>query len=103
MSRAELGLKVYFITKEGSMDIRLTRNLTDDIVKAAKALGAIYVVAALDWDMAADCPMWGVYDIRRAQNIGPRAQFSLPLPLKQFSQETSNAAVMYALAKLAGG
>lgn len=85
------------------MDIRLTSNLTDDIVKAAQTLGAIYIVAALDWDMAADCPVWSVYETRRAQKNGPRAEFSLPLPLKQFSQETSDAAVMYALAKLAGG
>lgn len=96
-------LEINFVTSESAIKIRMMDTMTDTVASAARDLGAKYVVAAFDWDMAAHAPVWSVYEVAKmAPSGGPRGQPSLPLPIKTFTSESSDAAVMYALA-LQGG
>ncbi len=95
-------LKVSYITKAGAIQIRAINNEVSTLWDLAKATEAQYLVAAFDWDAAASCPIWSVYDVRKAHNRAPDRSMSLPLPVKQFTTETREPAEVYAL-MLVGG
>lgn len=88
-----------FITKDGALKVRSVNNLPDTVVDLAKTLEARWVVMACDWDVVQRCPVWSVYDMHRVSTTRP---ISLPLPTKTFTNESSDAAVMFALAKHGG-
>lgn len=91
-----------FITKHGALKVRSTNNLHETVYDLAKTLGARWAVLACDWHVGQRCPVWGVYDIRKASTRMPGGHMSLPLPTKEFVSESADPAVMYALA-LKGG
>lgn len=93
------GAEVTFITPGGSIEIRLTEHSTGAICRAAKDLGARFFVTRDGWDDMHACPIWGVFDMRTAQRDTPvRGEWSINDPIRTFLTDTSDAAVMYAIA-----
>lgn len=92
--------KVTFITPGAQLSIRLTEHSTAAICKAARDLRARYFIAVDGWDNMRACPIWGVFDMRTAQKDDPTpGAWSIRDPIKKFSTESPDPAVMWALAK----
>lgn len=88
---------MHFITKEGALKVRTINNSPATVNDLAKSLDARFVVLAADWHAGFDCPIWGVYDMRKASTKVPGGGVSLPLPMKEFVHADADGAVMYAL------
>lgn len=98
MAKGDLAKETTFITPTGQIEIRLTTNDTGAMCKAAQTLKARYFVAIDGFDMAANLPIWGVFDMRTAQRDTPMpGVWSINDPVKTFVTDTSDAAVMWAL------
>lgn len=98
--RIEGRAEVTFVKPGGELTIRMTDNSYDSICEAAKTLKARYVVMIDEWDHHANLPIWAVYNAHKAQRHGGAMGWVMPLPEKRFTVETSDAAVMWAIAKL---
>lgn len=60
---------------------------------------ARYFVAVDGWSDMEALPVWGVFDMRTAQRNNPTpGQWSINDPVRTFTTETADGAVMYALA-----
>lgn len=93
---------IYFVTADGVVKIRMRDVMTGALISAARDLKAQYLVAAFDWDVATDTPLWSVYEMAKAAPNGALGQASLPVPVKTFSTSSSDAPVMYAVALMGG-
>ena len=87
-----------FICPGGEMKIRFTSRNLKDIIGAANTLKAQYFVMVDEWDHAQDLPIWGVFDMRTVnQNSPVPGEVSIRDPIKRFTAETPDAAVMFAV------
>lgn len=91
-----------FVKRDGStMSIRLHDDTTRAVCKAAKDLNARYFVALDGWSLVRDKPIWGVFDMDRAQENNPvPGEWATDDPIKTFPRENLDAAVMYAVMML---
>ena len=95
--------KAVFITPTGAVDITMVTNDLQSLCSAARTLKARYFVAADGWDDAACCPIWGVFDMKTAQDAGGGpGQWSIRDPIRKFSTPRPDPAVMYAMTVAAG-
>lgn len=91
---------VTFITPEGPMEIRMRHNSANDICEAARTLKASHFVAQDGVEIGTGDPIWGVFDMRKAQKGSPLpGEWSISDPIRTFAQPTPDAAVMYAVHK----
>ena len=89
---------VTFITPEGPMEIRMRRNAVNDICAAAATLKASHFVTQDGFDKDQNLPIWGVFDMRKAQRDTPmRGEWSISDPIRTFVMATTDAAVMFAV------
>lgn len=93
------GTEVVFVTAGSTQVIRLMDKSIDNICETARALNAHHFVVALVDDPVEKLPIWEVFDIRAAQRNNPLPGcWCLGDAMRAFRSETSDAAVMYALA-----
>ena len=79
----------------------MTVNTTTAMCEAARNLKARYFVAVDGWDDMRALPIWGVFDMRTAQmNTPVPGMWSVNDPIRTFTTETSDGAVMYAVARM---
>lgn len=78
--------------------VRHTTHYADQIIRNAKTLGAIRVVCVDGRDDMRDLLIWAVFDVRRSTKVF-NGEFSMPVPERSFVAETSDAAVMWAIAQ----
>jgi hypothetical protein len=93
-------VEVSYIGGKGTIQLRMVANDSTDMVETAKALNAMYFIAVDGWDHTANLPIWGVFEPRTANKV-MGGTWSLRDPIRTFVTETSDAAVMWALAKVA--
>lgn len=91
--------EVTYLTPSGALEIRHMSNQMADMCRNAQTLKARYFVATDGWDAANMCPIWSVFDMRRAQKDNPYPNaWGMGPAVREFRTETSDAAVMFALA-----
>lgn len=91
---------VTFIAPNNPLEIRMKVKHTDELCEAAKALNARYFVVTDGYDHAQNLPIWGVFDMRKAQKNNPiPGVWTVSDPVKTFTTEKPDAAVMWALAQ----
>lgn len=88
--------EVTYVGPNGALAIRMTENTTTAMCEAARNLKARYLVAVDGWNEMQACPIWGVFDMRTA-NVPIPGQWAIGDPVKTFTTEKPDAAVMYAL------
>lgn len=80
------------------MEIRLHDDTTRAVCKAAKDINARYFVALDGWSLVENRPVWGVFDMNRAQENNPTpGEWAIEDPIKTFPIEAKDAAVVYAV------
>lgn len=90
---------VTYMCPNGALEIRMTEQNFSVICEAARNLKARYFIAQDGWSDMEALPIWGVFDMRTAQRDTPTPrQWSVSDPVRTFTTETPDAAVMYALA-----
>lgn len=94
-------MEVTFVSKDGGLKIRFTHNNFNGVCEGAKALKASFFVLQDTWDHAHDTPVWAVYAMAKAVKE-PGLGWVLPLPERYFHTATTDAPVMWALAKMSG-
>lgn len=89
---------VWFVTKDGPVDIRMVENSVMAMVAAAETLKARYFVTIDGYDLAQDCPIWGVFDRSTARKNTPYAgEISIGDPIKTYATPEPDAAIMWAM------
>ena len=87
-----------FILPGGEITIRFTSRDMGDIIRAAATLRASHFITIDEWDHAQDLPIWGVFDMRTVNRNSPvPGEVSIRDPIKRFTAETPDAAVMFAV------
>lgn len=93
-----------FISSGSQLEIRMMYPTTAAICTAARTLKARYFVTVDGWSDLVGKPVWGVFDMRTAQEDNPLpGAWSINDPIKTFATETADAAVMYALTMMGAG
>lgn len=98
MLSAKQGHEVVFILPGGSMTVRLMEHTSNSICAAVKACGARFFVTQDGFDHAANLPIWGVFDAQRIEKL--MGEWVLPVPIRLFTTETSDAAAMFAATRM---
>ena len=101
MAYSTAGMReVTFVTADGDLMIRMQRGDMNSICTAAQQLKASFFVVSEDHDMVADMPIWSVYTMRNADpNGGGPRQWAVRDPIRRFTSETADPAVMFAIAR----
>lgn len=88
-----------FVKRDGTTTtIRLNDDATRAVCKAAKDLNARYFVALDGWSLVEGNPIWGVFDMDRAQQNNPvPGEWSTDDPIRTFPIDALDAAVVYAV------
>lgn len=96
--------EVVFVGSGGELSLRMHDNSVDSLCKAAETMKARFFVVIDEWNFAQNMPVWAVFDMRKAEkNVIGSSSWVLPIASKTFTAETSDAAVMWAVAKLGAG
>lgn len=89
---------VTFITGDNTLVVRPTDGSINGICNYAKALKATHFVMVCERNVAMDLPVWGVIAMRTADpRGGGPGQWTIRDPIKTFTTEKPDAAVMWAL------
>ena len=91
-------MEVTFVGAGEPFVVRLVDNHANTILRAAENLKARFVVLMDDYFHEGDVPIWSVFDVKGASKM--MGEYVLPLAVKKFKAETSDGAVMWAVAKL---
>lgn len=90
--------EVVFIGKGVEQTVSFAAPTSDQVIRTVirtgRDLGCRFAVAADAWDDAKNCPVWAVFDLRKA-GIALPDQCSLPIPTFRCSSETPDGAVMW--------
>lgn len=88
-----------FVKRDGStMTIRLNDDTTRAVCQAAKELNARYFVMLDGWSLVVGNPVWGVFDMDKAQeNMPTRGEWSTDDPIRTFALDALDGAVMFAV------
>lgn len=91
---------VIFLAPNQQLDIRMMDRSGDAICNAARTLKATHFVCIDGWSIAEDAPIWGVFEMRRADpNGGGPGRWSIPDPIKTYVGAAADGAIMYAIHK----
>ena len=92
---------VYYLTPAGVVDIRMARDDLKDCIAAAEILKARFFIRQVDFSIAENVPVWGVFDTRD-MGVGWSAQHAHVKPRhvkprKEFCTDNLDAPVMWAI------
>lgn len=101
IDRSERKREVVFFPPGGQVKLVFMTNDGHAFVEAAKQMKSRYFVSQDDYDQLNRLPVWGVFDtLTYGRMLG---QWVIQDPIRTFTAEKSDAAVMFALARTQRG
>lgn len=101
MTASDAKREVVFFPPGGEVRLQFLRNDGSMFVATCKQLKSRYFVSQDGVDVAQNLPIWGVFDTNGASKF--LSDWVVSEPIRTFTGETSDAAVMFALARTQRG